>query len=246
LKRALKKVNLFDMCLYSVFDMKIKAIFFDLDNTLIDFMRMKEQSCKAAVEAMILNGLNMDENQAFAVLMNVYFDLGLESDSAFTDFLKSVGQFNHKILAAALNAYLKKKTTLIIPYPEVEFVLKKLNERGVVTAIVTDAPKTKAYQRLLAMGIESYFRFVIGFEDTGNGKHTGLPLMLALDKLRKERPDLSNSEVLMVGDSIARDIEPAKKLDLKTALSKYGQIGTETSNAIDYELSSIRDLLEII
>ena len=63
---------------------KIKAILFDLDNTLIDFMRMKEESCRAAVKAMILNGLDMDEDQAFAVLMNVYFDLGLESDSAFT------------------------------------------------------------------------------------------------------------------------------------------------------------------
>ena len=52
------------------------------------------------------------------------------------------------------------------------------------------------------MGIESYFKFVVGFEDTGNGKHTGLPLKLALDKLRKELPDLVNSEILMVGDSI--------------------------------------------
>jgi putative hydrolase of the HAD superfamily len=225
---------------------KIKAVFFDLDNTLIDFMRMKEESCKAAVKAMISNGLNMREQEAFTVLMNVYFDLGLESDSAFTEFLKGVGQFDHKILAAALNSYLKKKATLVESYPDVELVLKKLNEMGVVTAIVTDAPKTKAYQRLLAMGIESYFRFVVGFEDTGNGKHTGLPLLLAIDKLRKELPGLDNSEILMVGDSIQRDMEPAKKLGLKTAISKYGQIKNETSDAIDYELHAIGDLLRII
>ena len=225
---------------------KIKAIFFDLDNTLIDFMSMKEESCRAAVKAMILNGLDMDEGEAFTVLMKVYFDLGLESDCAFTDFLRNVGRFDHKILAAALNSYLKKKATLIVPYPDVEFVLKKLKEMAVFTAIVTDAPKTKAYQRLLAMGIESYFRFVVGFEDTGNGKHTGLPLKLALDMLRKEASGLANSEVLMVGDSIERDMEPAKKLGLKTALSKYGQIETKTSESVDYELHSISDLLEIV
>jgi putative hydrolase of the HAD superfamily len=89
-------------------------------------------------------------------------------------------------------------------------------------------------------------RFVVGFEDTGNGKHTGLPLILALDKLRKEIPNLVNSEILMVGDSIQRDIEPAKKLGLKTALSKYGQIEKETSASIDYELSAITDLLKVI
>jgi FMN phosphatase YigB (HAD superfamily) len=225
---------------------RIKAIIFDLDNTLIDFMRMKEESCKAAVKAMILNGLDMGEEEAFTVLMNIYFDLGLESDSAFTEFLRGVGQFNHQILAAGLNSYLKKKATLIVPYPDVELVLKKLNEMGVITAIVTDAPKTKAYQRLLAMGIDSHFSFVIGFEDTGNGKHTGLPLKLALDKLRKEVPGLVNSEILIVGDSVQRDIEPAKKLGLKTALSKYGQIETKTSESVDYELCSISELLEIV
>ena len=225
---------------------EIKAVIFDLDNTLIDFMRMKEESCRAAVKAMISTGLDMDEDEAFAELMNTYLSLGLESDYAITDFLRGVGQFDHKILAAAINSYLKKKATLIEPYPDVELVLKKLNEMGVVTVIVTDAPKTKAYQRLLAMGIESYFRFVVGFEDTGNGKHTGLPLKMALDKLRKEFPDLVNSEILMVGDSVQRDIEPAKKLGLKTALSKYGQIETKTSESVDYELCSISDLLKIV
>ena len=225
---------------------EIKAVIFDLDNTLIDFMRMKEESCRAAVKAMISTGLDMDEDEAFAELMNTYLSLGLESDYAITDFLRGVGQFDHKILAAAINSYLKKKATLIEPYPDVELVLKKLNEMGVVTVIVTDAPKTKAYQRLLAMGIESYFRFVVGFEDTGNGKHTGLPLKMALDKLRKEFPDLVNSEILMVGDSVQRDIEPAKKLGLKTALSKYGQIERETSDSIDYELTTITDLLKIV
>lgn len=117
---------------------------------------------------------------------------------------------------------------------------------GVVAVIVTDAPKTKAYQRLLAMGIESYFRFVVGFEDTGNGKHTGLPLMLALDKLRKEIPTLKNSEILMVGDSIERDMKPAKKLGLKTALAKYGHIGIFESESVDHELRTIGDLLNIV
>jgi putative hydrolase of the HAD superfamily len=225
---------------------KIRAVFFDLDNTLIDFMRMKKESCKAAVKAMILNGLDMNEEEAFTQLMNTYFDLGLESDCAFTDFLRGVGQFDHKILAAALNSYLKKKDTLIEPYPDVELVLKRLNKMGLVLVIVTDAPKTKAYQRLLAMRIETYFRFVVGFEDTGNGKNTGLPLRLALYKLRKEVPDLVNSEILMVGDSIERDMEPAKKLGLRTALAKYGDTGTCESDSVDYELKTISDLLNIV
>ena len=36
---------------------KIRALLFDLDNTLVDFIRMKEESCRAAVKAMVASGL---------------------------------------------------------------------------------------------------------------------------------------------------------------------------------------------
>ena len=85
---------------------KTRAILFDLDNTLIDFMQMKQESCKAAVQAMISAGLKMDKKEAYSKLMKTYFKLGLESDVVFTQFLKETGNFNHKILAAAINKYL--------------------------------------------------------------------------------------------------------------------------------------------
>ena len=43
----------------------IKAIIFDLDNTLLDFMKMKQFAVKAAITAMNEAGLNIDEDQAY-------------------------------------------------------------------------------------------------------------------------------------------------------------------------------------
>jgi hypothetical protein len=37
---------------------------------------------------------------------------------------------------------------------------------------------------------------------------------MALEMLKKECPDIANSEILMGGDSIERDIVPAKELTL--------------------------------
>ena len=48
---------------------KIRAILFDLDNTLIDFIRMKEESCRAAVKSMVASGLQMKEDQVYERLM---------------------------------------------------------------------------------------------------------------------------------------------------------------------------------
>jgi HAD superfamily hydrolase (TIGR01549 family) len=224
---------------------KIRAILFDLDNTLIDFIQMKEESCRAAVKAMVASGLQMKEDQAFELLMNSYFDVGIESNKAFSEFLRSIDQFDHKILASGINTYLKTKNKFLKPYPNVKSVLAKLKRKGVILSILTDAPKTKAYQRLLGMGIEPYFKFVVGHEDTNKSKHTSLPLLLALEMLRKEIPEIANSEILMVGDSIEKDIDPAKKLGLRTALAKYGQLTPEIGFA-DYQLLNFKEIIEII
>lgn len=224
---------------------KIRAILFDLDNTLVDFIQMKEESCRASVKAMVASGLRMKEDQAFELLMKTYFDVGIESNIAFSEFLRSIDQFDHKILASGINTYLKTKNKFLKPYPNVKPVLGKLRRKGIFLSIVTDAPKTKAYQRLLSMGIEPYFKFVLGYEDTNKSKHTGLPLLLALEMLRKECPDIANSEILMVGDSIEKDIVPAKEFGLKTALAKYGQKTPEVGCA-DYQLLNFKEILNIV
>jgi putative hydrolase of the HAD superfamily len=95
------------------------------------------------------------------------------------------------------------------------------------------------------MGIEPYFKFVVGYEDTNKSKHTGLPILLALEMLRKDCPDIANSEILMVGDSIERDIVPAKELGLKTALATYRQKTPEIGSA-DYELSDFKEIIDIV
>lgn len=223
---------------------KIRAILFDLDNTLIDFIQMKQESCKAALHAMVTSGLRMDEQEAFERLMKTYFAVGIESNSAFSEFLKNEGQFDHKILAAAINAYLARKNECLKPYPNVKPTLKKLQRMGIFLAIVTDAPKTKAYQRLLCMGIEPYFKFVVGYEDTNNHKSSGLPFIVAISNAIKELPNLSNNEILMVGDSMTRDLVPAKKLGLTTVLSKYGQVTIEDGSP-DYVISDFKEILNL-
>ena len=110
---------------------KIRAVLFDLDNTLIDFIQMKKESCRAAVKAMVASGLRMKEDQAFELLMKTYFDVGIESDRAFSEFLRSIDQFDYKILASGINTYLKTKSKFLKPYPNVKSVLVKLKRRGI-------------------------------------------------------------------------------------------------------------------
>jgi len=70
--------------------MVIKAILFDIDNTLIDFMKMKRECCKAAIDAMIDAGLDMSEKDALKLLYDLYEIHGIESQRIFQRFTKEV------------------------------------------------------------------------------------------------------------------------------------------------------------
>ena len=43
----------------------IKGVVFDLDNTLLDFMKMKQVAVKSAIRGMIEAGLEIDEKKSF-------------------------------------------------------------------------------------------------------------------------------------------------------------------------------------
>ena len=54
----------------------IKAIIFDLDNTLLDFVKMKQFAVKAAITAMNEAGLEADEDKAYDEIMDLYVTTG--------------------------------------------------------------------------------------------------------------------------------------------------------------------------
>ncbi len=219
----------------------IKAVLFDLDNTLIDFMRMKRNSCEAAISAMIDAGLKVKKEKALKKLFKLYYIYGLEDKKIFHKFLKEeTGKVDYRILANAIVAYRSVRTSYLKPFPHTDYVLLKLKSKGIKLAIVTDAPRLKAWLRLMAMKIGNFFDVVVTYEDTKQLKPSSLPFEAALNKLK-----LKPQECLMVGDLPHRDIEGAKKLGIKTCFAKYGN-GTVKNSKADYEISDIKELLKIV
>jgi len=219
----------------------IKAVLFDLDNTLIDFMRMKRNSCEAAISAMIDAGLKINNEKALKKLFKLYDQHGLEEKTIFQKFLKEeYKKIDYRILANAIVEYRKVRASYLQPYPHTDYVLIKLKSKGIKLAIVTDAPRLKAWLRLMAMKIGNFFDIVVAFEDTKELKPSNLPFKVALKKLK-----LKPEQCLMVGDLPHRDIEGAKKLGIKTCFAKYGNAKVKKSKA-DYEINDIKELLKIV
>ena len=88
----------------------IKAVLFDLDNTLIDFLTFKKETAKAAASAMVRQGLPTDEIRAFGMIFSVYDEKGIEYQKTFHDVIKPFDlEINsaERIQQAAIIAYLK-------------------------------------------------------------------------------------------------------------------------------------------
>ena len=158
----------------------------------------------------------------------------------FLKFLRKHNNYSDRILAAGINAYLKSKYENIKPYPKVKSTLKKLKRRYKL-AIVTDAPRLKAYVRLDEMGIADLFDIVVGREDTGREKPSKLPFKKAL-KVLKVKP----SEAMHVGDWRERDILGAKKMGMKSCIAHYGDQHIGRKVWADCYIDRFEDLIKVL
>jgi len=224
----------------------IKAVIFDLDNTLIDYMKMERISAEQAVDAMIDAGLDVPKDKILKELEKTMDDEGFDHPKIFQKFLRRLnGSINYKHLAYAILAFRKAREGFLQPYPGVKSALIKLREKGLKLAIVSDAPRLNAWLRLSAMKIDDFFDIVIAKEDTGFLKPHRKPFSIALKKL-----NLNSEECLMVGDRPEKDIKGAKKVGMKTCFAKYGyEIRprfTINKMKADFEINDIKELAGII
>lgn len=184
----------------------IKAVLFDLDNTLVDFMKLKRMCVENSVDAMIDAGLDLRRDEAVQTLFDEYWKVGIENDRIFQSFLERVqGDVDYKILGSAIAAYRRTVISYLEPYPHVVETLIELKRRGIKIGVVTDAPKLKAWVRLCSLKLHYFPDVVVTAEDAGAKKPDEKPFRRALEEL-----DLKPGECLMVGDWVERDIEGAK------------------------------------
>ena len=220
----------------------IKAVIFDLDNTLVDFMSMKRQAVTAAVHSMIDAGLQLTFGEVQERIDAIYKERGIEFQNVFDQLLYDIFQkVDYKILSAGIIAYRRAREAALVPYPHVHLTLVALLKRGIKLAVVSDAPGREAWLRLCYLDFHHVFDHVITFEDTGERKPSPAPFRKALELLQVTAP-----EAIMVGDWPERDMIGAAQLGIITVFARYGDtFGTVESHA-DYDVNDISELLQII
>ena len=223
-------------------DTTIKGVVFDLDNTLLDFMKMKQVAVRSAIRGMIEAGLEIDEKKSFEDIITLYEKIGWENQKVFDVFLEnSIGHVDNKFLAAGVVAYRRAREANLLAYPNVNKTLIDLTKLGLKLAVVSDAPSREAWMRIYYLNLHHFFDVVITFDDSGERKPSAIPFEMALKKL-----GLKPQSSLMIGDWPERDVVGAKKIGMRTAFAVYGDtFGTKVSGA-DWDIKDISELTRII
>lgn len=220
----------------------IKAVIFDLDNTLVDFMAMKRQAITAAIDSMIDAGLKLTREEVQERIDAIYKERGIEFQNVFDQLLYDIFQkVDYKILSAGIIAYRRAREAALVPYPHVNMTLVSLLKRGIKLAVISDAPGREAWLRLCYLNFHHIFDHVITFDDTGERKPSPVPFRKALELL-----GVKPEETLMVGDWAERDMVGAAQVGITTVFARYGDtFGTVETNA-KYDINDVSELLTVI
>ena len=220
----------------------IKAIIFDLDNTLLDFMKMKQFAVKAAITAMNEAGLNINEDQAYKDIFKLYESKGWENQQVFDDFLiQNFGKVSNKILAAGIVSYRRAREATLLVYPNVNKTLIELIKMGIQLAVVSDAPSREAWMRLYYLNVHHVFDPVLTYDDSGAHKPSPKPFEMALDIL-----NVNSDEALMIGDWPDRDVVGASQIGMKTIFARYGDTFGTVDSGADWDVNDIYEVVNIV
>ncbi len=222
--------------------MPIKAIFFDIDDTLYDSTKLTTMARQNSIKAMIDAGLSGGEEELYDLLSDIIKKHGSNHGKHYDELLRELGhEESPKIIAAGVVAYERTKAGYLISFPGVIPTLLALKDRYKL-GVISNGLAIKQWEKLIGLGIQHLFDVVATSEETGYDKPEREAFLPAIKKL-----GVSPEECVMVGDRLDTDILGGNRAGMLTVRLRKGKHGQKTPEAKEETPTfEIDDLTEII
>ena len=227
----------------------VRAIFFDIDDTLYSSTDLSFKSRRTAIEHMISKGLEMDPEEAYQALLRVVkrygSNYGYHLDRFFTDELKR--RPDYRMISAAVIAYHHTKFVNMRPYPHAVETIIELRTKGLRLGVITDGLPVKQWEKLVRLGLDDFFETVIISGDEGVGLNKPDPKVfeIALEKI-----GVTAGEAVMVGDKIHTDIDGANKVGMTSIWLRTPRDPPDLPEKMkihpDFTITDIRQVLDVV
>lgn len=180
----------------------IKAVFFDIDDTLYDTSGFAKLARKAALNVMIDAGLPLESKEAYLLLREIIDEYGSNYDKHFNVLTKRVfGEEKPLLIALGMITYHNVKFALLRLFPQTTKTLIYLKEKGYHLGAISNGITIKQWEKLIRLDLHHFFDHVVTSEAAGVQKPDTLIFELALQKMgfRAEKS-------VMVGNKFSEDI----------------------------------------
>ncbi len=230
--------------------MNLKAVFFDVDDTLFSTTEFADGARRAAVEAMRRHGLRLPSEHILRELNEVIVEFSSNHDQHFDKLLlrlprRAFDGVNPAILVAAgVQAYHDAKSRQLRPYRDVPPLLQRLARTDLVRGIITAGLAVKQADKLLRLGLYEWFTPTAIFisDQIGISKPNSKLFQRACDEV-----GLKPKETMYVGDHPTHDIDPANELGIVTARVRRGRHAPDQGKTkAAYELRDFKELLTVL
>jgi 2-haloalkanoic acid dehalogenase type II len=233
----------------------IKAISFDLNDTLVDTRGVQEAVVRTCDEVAASAGLDAARLlQANRVAWRAYWPeveaswtLGVldgetVSLETWSRALRSCGCDDNALARLARDAHRRHARDVARLFEDVHEVFSWIWGAGLPLALVTNGASDSQRDALRSLGIEQQFAAVIISGEVGIAKPDPRIFAAAINKLGVQPED-----VWHVGDSVETDVMGAKAAGLIPVwLNRRGIIWTEDAPAPDHEIRSLRQLIGLV
>jgi len=227
-------------------DKNLEAVLCDLDDTLIPTSKISDAAIAAAIDTIMLKGLDMPREHIYSTYMQIRKELGSRYKQHFNVVFERLGvpkiKAHELISAARMNYHLA--TMALMPFHDVYGTLHDLNEMKYARYIVTDGNSLDQWDKInkCKFDDQKFFQGVFITEDYQF--QTKCPEFY---KMILEKTGLEGKRCLVVGDKIDSDIRPARECGIHTARVLTGRFNEEKyEDDADYVIPRFSDVLKVI
>ncbi len=215
----------------------IKAVIFDMDNTLFDFIEAKTRACKAVTEHLGKD----DDGVLFEYFFRKKYDV--ENTRNMMDYLKDIELYDPHTYDECCEIYHREKLENIKIYDGVKETLGEIRKKGLKIAVLTDATDENAEARINKLEIGDHIDILVTYDTTGIKKPDHRPFLHTIEEL-----GFGAEEIAMVGDSLSRDMAPGKDIGFLSVYARYGDrnINDRSEPNYDSAISCIEELPKIL
>lgn len=229
----------------------LRALFFDVDDTLFDTTSFAAQAREKAVDAMRKRGLRAGRAEILATLSDIVSEFGSNDDRHFDRLLMRLprvateGCNRDLLVVAAVTSYHDTKWKELKLDPAAEELLADLAGTELRLGVISSGLTRKQIEKILRLGLDRFIdhRLIFITDQLGIAKRNPLLYRRAV-----EGAGVEPSEALHVGDHAANDVDPAAAAGLRTVwhhgTGKHS--GLIPAKPPDHEIRDFTELREVL